>query len=528
MTKQWAPWLSRTSTTMVTAIMLIGSGGLPLSPAAGDPVIGTATSLTFQTPAPQIPVDGAEGMEWRVVNKITQVKVGTGKVTGGSAWVQVPGVGIYTIEIGNSSADFVVLGKTPSHDYFYGVQTHFAWPEAHSSWSNPERTLSDLRKLGFSSIRDEVYWDRTETAPRVYALRERDRIYHQAAQRFGFDRLFTADFGNDALGVNRPPATPEEQKAFADYAIWVIQQTGVKRVELWNEFNHGQFNNGCKTGVCYATQFGPIADMIHTAVPDVQVIGGATSNAPLDWFRDFNATGGLAAMDAISYHPYAMIDKLNNFSSLVRTLREQQTAVLPQGTKPKPVRITEVGWSTSPRASGGNPAKTLSNAEQAERLVYSYLMHAAEPDVEATYWYDAVDDGTNPNATEENFGIFRAPTEKVPTFQPKEAALAMWVLRSQLDGYKQVSLAQVDGIWRAGYVNPTGDRKAIVFTDPPQGPIMMPDPRARTIPISSLSPEGSVATSALDIYGTPVDLNRKDITVSTKPILLSMAARTAQ
>lgn len=509
----------------VTALSVAAALSLAAVPAAAtatdNAVVGErGGSLTFRTSTPSIPVSSASGLAWQVKSEVTGADVDAGIVSGSSVQPSLPGPGLYSLSVGGTSADFVVVGETPSYDPFYGVQTHHAFPASFSSWSSPETTLPDLQALGFSSIRDEVYWDHTETAPGVYALRAQDRAYQEKAAELGLDRVFTADFGNGTLGINRPPATPEEQRAFADYAVWVIQNTGVDKVELWNEFNHGQFNNGCKTGACYVAQFGPVADMIHAAAPGVQVIGGATSNVPRDWWTDFYAAGGLDRFDAISYHPYTL-PTLADYVTIPAELREEQRSYLPAGVDPKPIVVTEVGWSTAPVESGGNPAKAIAEAVQAERLTYTYLMQAGAPGVQATYWYDAVDDGTDPLSTEHTFGVYRAPTAEVPAFQPKLSALAMWTLRSQLDGYQQAALDLVDGVWRATYTNAQGATKAVLFVDIPQGPVTMADSRAQLVALSGLVPDGA-AVSGVDIYGTPSDITGGMIRVSSKPIILTL------
>lgn len=519
----------------VVATILVGAVPSASFAETAAPVIGEARgSLTFQTASPSIPVAGADGQAWTVTDKITGASVGSGVVSGGAVDPVVSGVGMYTLTVGTVSADFAVIGETPEFDPYYGAVTHFQRP-GDSVWNAPETSIADLKNLGFSVLRDESYWDHTELQRGVYALPETVERYTQIFKEQGIEWLFIADYGNAKIGLPGgsrygTPVTPELQKAFADYVKFVIRETGVKRVEMWNEFNQPTFNPGCRTGTCYVEQFGPVVDMVREEFPDVEIIGGVTARTPGDWFDEFYAAGGLDYFDAVSYHPYG-VRALFAYQDLADALRAKQLPYLPEGAEPKPVLITEVGWSTMLNGAPENNVAVQDAQVQAERLGQMFIVNKAAG-VERVNWYTPLDEGTDRFYVEHNFGIYKIPTTSVPAFQPKESALAMWVMRDQLQGYEQTDLTQLNpssgdgsyqgGMWRATYMNAAGETKLTLFADSPQISRNVANSHLRTIAATDLLPEGLVVKSAVDAYGDAVDLTGEEIAVSTRPVFVTL------
>lgn len=541
-------WRRRAGAVLLIASTLVVGVNVPPALALDPPVVGDGyKSLTFQTGSPSIPVYNSNGTNWTIVNKITGAAVASGQVANNVVTPTGLAPGLYTLSVvnatGTTPADFLVIGETPSQDPYYGVQTHFAFPKP-TTWSAPETTLTDLSHIGFSSIRDEAYWQNTEEKPGERKVTDGVAKYQKIASTLNLDRLFTADFGNsavqgssglcdsaDPVPCQRVPITPEEEHWFAQYAIAVLDQTGAQRVELWNEFNNPQFNHRCRTGACYAQTFGPIADEIKKAHPEVQIVGGGLSGADLAWFKDFYAAGGLShKFDAISYHPYSDplkkdLDTYSHYVERAAAIRDAQTPYLAAGESPRPIRLTEVGWTTVPLSQSGNPARALDGAVQAERMVSTYLVHA-RAGVESVYWYEGVDLGYEPTTPELNFGVYKTTTRVVRSFQPKESALAMWVLRHQFEGYTQTAMEKLDnGIWRATYTNGPLTKLAL-FADSSLAAETPSDTNRTTVPSSSVLPAGTTARSAVDAYNAPVDFSAPTVTVGSRPVYVTLSTPT--
>ncbi|AJM77068.1 hypothetical protein [Rathayibacter toxicus] len=541
----------RLRTSLYRAVVIVVAAALVItvqaSPAAAldPPVIGEPYgSLVFQTGSPSIPVYNSNGLGWTVVNSISGAQVGHGQVTGDMVTPNGLPPGLFTLTVSNSrgttTAVFLVVGETPSPDPYFGVQTHFAFPDP-TTWSAPEKTLPALQEIGFSSIRDESYWQYTEKTPGERKIIDGVARYQRTATSLNLNRLFTADFGNtavqDSLGVcdsqdpvpcQRVPETPAEQHQFARYAIAVLDQTAVQRVELWNEFNHPAFNYRCKTGACYARIFGPIADEIKKAHPEVQIIGGGLSGADMAWFEDFYAAGGLKhAFDAVSYHPYSDpqnkdLDTYGGYLERAKNVRDAQKRYLPSGAAPVPILLTEVGWTTVPQSVPGNPARALDDTVQGERLASTYIIHA-HAGAETVYWYEGVDLGFDPDCPELNFGVFRTTTATVRSFQPKKAALALRVLRDQVDGYTQTGLEKLDsGVWRATYTNGPLTKLAL-FADSVLSAEASSSSNPTTVAADSVIPAGETVGSAVDAFGSPVDLSGSSITLSSRPVYVTLS-----
>ncbi len=123
-------------------------------------------------------------------------------------------------------------------------------------------------------------------------------------------------------------------------------------MEIWNEFN-GTF---CK-GPAARDRAGTYLQMLrvaYTAIkrerPDVTVVAGATSGIPVPYWEELLAGGGLAFMDVVAVHPYrydlppeGLETDITHLQNLVKKYN---------GGKPKPIWVTEIGWSQKKRGTG--------------------------------------------------------------------------------------------------------------------------------------------------------------------------------
>jgi hypothetical protein len=81
--------------------------------------------------------------------------------------------------------------------------------------------------------------------------------------------------------------------------------------------------------------------------------------------------------------------------------------------------------------------------------------------IKGAWWYDYVDDGTDPNAVQQNFGLYHA------NYSLKAAACAMSEVGKFLAAYKPVAVKNYDsGLWIAKYTNGTSYTFAVWMQDP--------------------------------------------------------------
>ncbi len=90
--------------------------------------------------------------------------------------------------------------------------------------------------------------------------------------------------------------------------------------------------------------------------------------------------------------------------------------------KGKPLWITEIGWSTS--------YLYVSERTQADYLVRSAIL-SLEAGVQKFFWYDFLNDGTDPSQVQQQFGLLRQP-DVAGRYTPKPAYVAYAVLIREL------------------------------------------------------------------------------------------------
>jgi hypothetical protein len=196
----------------------------------------------------------------------------------------------------------------------------------------------------------------------------------------------------------------------------------VKDWELWNEPAFAQVNFAD-----YVALLKEVYVAVKMRSPDATVIscggGGAGGGPGGDCITAIAAHGALEYQDAFSVHPYmspftpekgyrtegAPLASVN--IPVVWPYLSRMLASNPKANKQHmKLWITEIGWPSSPTSDG------LSEQGQAGNLVRSFLLSRRYNAVEVMFWYDLVDDGTDPADKENNFGMLRADLSPKPAF----------------------------------------------------------------------------------------------------------------
>ena len=178
---------------------------------------------------------------------------------------------------------------------------------------------------------------------------------------------------------------------------------------------------------------------------------GSTANYDGDWFRGLWPTGVIENSDAMSFHPYNkwIYDTPESLSTVIKESNNDMKSLA--GSK-IPIWITEFGWTT-----GAELGQQVSYATQAERLWRAELT-ALAAGAEKYFWYDLVNDSTDPNAHEGNFGMFEQRRDGVMARPPKPAAFAQALLINELDGRTKVERVDAGESVRTAVFGKDGDR----------------------------------------------------------------------
>jgi hypothetical protein len=297
----------------------------------------------------------------------------------------------------------------------FGVNIHF---------TGEPRDLDMIAKAGFKFIRMDLTWSGVERVKGVHDFTASgyDALTKGCTER-GINILYILDYSNKLYEADRSVRTEAGREAFAAFAAAAAKRYAGKGIlwEIWNEPNLRHFWSPQPSAEDYCKLVEATAGRIRQADPTGQVVGGATSQIPLEWFEECFKRGLLKWIDILSVHPYRSKAPETVITDYAK-LRELIKRYAPAG-KHIPVISGEWGYSNL------NWDKSrLTEQEQAQYLARMFLINLYQG-IPVSIWYDWKNDGTNPNEREHQFGTVRHD------LKAKEAYLAAKILASSLTGY---------------------------------------------------------------------------------------------
>lgn len=510
---------------VVTLLVVTRIGGQPTPLQLGaSPLVFTATTNV------QFSVSGGQGLlRWSVINAEGD------RVADGSAESSQPtliepkieAVGYYSLRLRDQDsqveANFLVTGEeTDVADPFFSVATHWGKPSFAATTWPLGATLPLMRNVGFTEFRDETEWSSVERERGVYTIPQHSQEMISETSSAGMKMMLVADYGNprvygDMQDVLTPPTSRESVRGYVAYINSVLDSNeNIDKVEVWNEFNRPFRNTStCQSGTCYAELVKAVYVGVKPRHPDVAIVAGNTASTPLPWFEDFINAGGLRSSDAISTHGYANdTDSIRrDISGLDRLIKKNNNG------RSKPIIVSEIGISnTTSKNPRGNVARVQSENQAAAGLVRIFATLRSIPSVSQVVWYDGVDDGTNPDDGEDNFGLFRQPSSQVGAFEPKPAAASMYRVIRELAGSEWVSTStQSDNLEVNTFKRADGTLVRVIFERQPFDDNGTSSKTARvTIAKGSSARVLSMTGSLIDELPT----GQSEVTVGASPIFI--------
>jgi hypothetical protein len=358
----------------------------------------------------------------------------------------------------------------------FGVNIHF---------TGLPRDLTMIADAGFKFIRMDLVWSRVEQTKGKYEFKESGYdALTLGCEKLGIRVLYILDYSNKLYESDRSVRTEAGCKAFADFAAAAAKRYAGKGIlwEIWNEPNIKQFWTPQPSGDDYSKLVEVAVPRIRQADPNAQVLAGATSQIPLEWFEGCFKNGLLNWIDALSVHPYRSQPPETVIGDYAR-LRELIARYAP-ASKQIPIISGEWGYSNL------NWDKSrLSGQQQADYLVRMFLINTYQ-NIPVSIWYDWKNDGTDPNEREHNFGTVKHD------LNPKAAYLAAKVLSSTLTGYSISERFDLGNENDFAFKLTNGNRQAVAFwTIGPKHNVSLP--------------MGPVEVTLIDIYGGKVIINWK-------------------
>ena len=445
----------------------------------------------------------------------SEVASGTETVEGGFARIALDDVaqGYYTFSVTDAdgrsvSTPFGVIdyaGATIATDDRFGVATH-----VDQNWYFD--SADAIAGTGIGLARNDVLWDQNEKTPGQYSFSPHYTDEFGKFSSHGVQLLGIVNYGNPLYDGGNTPASPAAVEAFGAYAAAIAQNFDVAGLEVFNEFNHDRFQTGsCGSApVCYQPLVKSTADHVAAVNPDLPIVAGSTANYDGDWFRGLWPTGAADSADAMSFHPYNkwIYDTPESLGSV---MDEANGDMQNLAGKKLPIWITEFGWTT-----GAELGQQVSRDVQAERLWRAQLTAFAYG-AEKYFWYDLIDDSTDPNNHEGNFGMYEQRRDGVAAQPPKPAAFAQALLINAIDGRETAGRAEAGDKVRSAVFGSGDDTLTAVWSFDGEreasleatGPVTV---TSLTGEVSTVEPENGMVT----------------LTVGSSPLLVESSGAAAE
>ncbi|MHA3052054.1 hypothetical protein [Acinetobacter sp. ANC 4640] len=294
-----------------------------------------------------------------------------------------------------------------------GVGVH---PQIFSGTS--QQMLDLLKKYNVTSFRTDYPWSQVERTKGQYgpANSKIEDIIRLGKQN-NIKPLIIYDYGNilyEAATPTNPRSKPQSQasiNAFVNYVKWSTNhlKNDVSTFEIWNEWiqmagkdnkNNALSDNSAKV---YAILTLKSCKAIKAIKPSAIVIAGSTT--PLDemsnqWLLKVASYGILNCVDGISLHPYNFnYNKKLDYIPIIHSMKKLQFQLSSMNhDKPVPFYITEIGVPSVNKAT-----YTL---EDTANYFEGYMQEISKLKyVKGVWWYDFINDGSDRNNGEHNFGI---------------------------------------------------------------------------------------------------------------------------
>ncbi|MGQ9524822.1 MAG: glycosyl hydrolase [Armatimonadota bacterium] len=255
------------------------------------------------------------------------------------------------------------------------------WFHARSSpnlWIQAEKDANTMKAAGIAWDRFDAWWGVIEPEKGRFDWAFMDRI---AKFYRGHNLSAMPILCYSSAWSGQPPRDDEERSRFARYVYRTVRRyrSIFRAWEIWNEPNIPTFWQPQPSAEDYAELLKKAYKAAKAADPTCTVVGAATSMADLNYIQDLYRFGAWDSMDVLSIHPYPMggnahQQRLERILTFVNELNRATR-------RPKPIWITEIGWTAD---------SNRDEVSQAISLVQAYSI-ALAAGVERVFWFCLTD-----------------------------------------------------------------------------------------------------------------------------------------
>jgi Glycosyl hydrolase catalytic core len=401
------------------------------------------------------------------------------------------GPGYYTLELSSGSdaltTNFAVMTPIVANTAWpFGAHTHFAQ-------SHDPALLPAFKAAGIAHIRDEQYWSWLEQQQGIFEFPEHYVDYMAAAQANGIQPLMVLTWSNPFYDYDEGdftfPYTDSGRAGFVNYTRQVLNRWGsqINDVELWNEPGANFFQGPATSNRpdYYSQLLKEVYPAVKQLRPDLKVVAGATFPIQHGFFRELFERDALSYMDAVSIHPYGVIETLPLEVGELRDLMSQAGQV-------KPVWVTEYSYGPIDD-SDAEQAKAATQLAQQAAMMLSI-------GIERMYYYLAQDDSSFPVR-----GLVGWQNDPRGWFRPHPSYAAYATVIRQLGGATFQGRMPTSLSVYAMRFQKGGEQVISLWSQFP----------------ATVALEGSGSVQAVNIVGSPITINPATVTIGPSPIYLS-------
>lgn len=302
----------------------------------------------------------------------------------------------------------------------FGLNSHMLWGYSRTEIT---RELDAMSASGAAWLRIDVSWRGFETSKGVYSsslLGNLDFIVAEAAAR-GISVapvvLATPDWANGSKGRWAPPTNDQD---FADFMRFMAARYSGKITywELGNEVNETGFWNVDRAAS--PARYTAFLKKGYTGTklgnPNAKVITAGLAGADFGYLKEMYAAGAKGYFDIVGVHPYTngrspYAEDAEHPGWVLGGMTNMKSVMDSYGDSNKTMWATELGWQTS---TVGN---FVTKDQQAQYIYDSYKrLYESFPFVTTVFIYGLRNDGTDPNAAIDNYGLLNRDFSQRPAF----------------------------------------------------------------------------------------------------------------
>ena len=274
-----------------------------------------------------------------------------------------------------------------------GLVTDLTWgaPDA-----DKEREYAILDDVGARWIRLSANWAEVERERGVYNAWSLEQIDTAVRRNLTAGRrivLMVGEAPQWASGSTYQDTPPQDVADYARFVGFLAERyagLGIAGYEIWNEPNISRFwGNRTPDAAAYVSLLQAASAAVRGADPETKVVFGGLSTNDVPYVRAAYAAGAKGLFDVMALHPYTCDERIDVLTrhadgtvpaATFLGYREVRALMVSLGD-PRPMWMTELGWSTTTGWCG------VSEAAQADRLSLAAALVQQDAYVESLMVY---------------------------------------------------------------------------------------------------------------------------------------------